>query len=156
RRAEEVADLYAQLQAAFERESEAEATRRSERLKATLLDAMSHNLRTPLTAIKASVTALLGSHTWRHDAALRGDEQRELLQVIDEESDRLNRCVGGLVTSSEDESVQRSTLRSVEIGAIVSKAVARAETLTRDHTVVVSSGDVPPVSVDPSSLTEVI
>jgi two-component system sensor histidine kinase KdpD len=156
RRAEEVADLYAQLQAAFERESEAEAMRRSERLKATLLDAMSHNLRTPLTAIKASVTALLGSHTWRHDAALRGDEQRELLQIIDEESDRLNRFVGGLVTSADGESVQRSTLRPVDIGAVVSKAVARAETLTRDHAIVVSSGDVPPVSVDPSSLTEVI
>ena len=156
RRAEEVAHLYAQLQAAFERESEAEATRRSERLKATLLDAMSHNLRTPLTAIKASVTALLGSHTWRRDEALRGDEQRELLQIIDEESDRLNRFVGGLVTSPDEEAAHPSTLRSIDIGVIVANAVARAETLTRDYSVVVSSGDVPPVSVDPSSLTEVI
>src|SRR5919204_1354389 len=156
RRAEEVAHLYAQLQAAFERESEAEAMRRSERLKATLLDAMSHNLRTPLTAIKASVTALLGSHTWRRDATLRGDEERELLQIIDEESDRLNRFVGGLVTTSEDEAAQPATLRPVDIDDVVSKAVARAETLTRDHTVIVARGDVPPVSVDPSSLTEVI
>ncbi len=50
-----------QLGAAFERASEAEAARRNEQLKAALLDALTHNLRTPLTAIKASVTALLGS-----------------------------------------------------------------------------------------------
>ena len=44
--------------AAFDRASEAEAARRNEQLKAALLDALTHNLRTPLTAIKASVTAL--------------------------------------------------------------------------------------------------
>jgi signal transduction histidine kinase len=46
--------LYQELQAAFERASEAEAARRNEQLKAALLDALTHNLRTPLTAIKAS------------------------------------------------------------------------------------------------------
>jgi two-component system sensor histidine kinase KdpD len=49
----EIEQLYQQLGAAFERASEAEAARRSEQLKAALLDALTHNLRTPLTAIKA-------------------------------------------------------------------------------------------------------
>ena len=44
---------------AFDRASEAEAARRNEQLKAALLDALTHNLRTPLTAIKAAVTALI-------------------------------------------------------------------------------------------------
>ena len=57
----EIEQLYQQLGAAFERASEAEAARRNEQLKAALLDALTHNLRTPLTAIKASVTALIGS-----------------------------------------------------------------------------------------------
>ena len=59
---QEVARLYQELQAAFDRASEVEAARRSEQIKAALLDALTHNLRTPLTAIKASVTALIGAH----------------------------------------------------------------------------------------------
>ena len=57
---QEVARLYQELQGAFDRASEVEAARRSEQVKAALLDALTHNLRTPLTAIKASVTALIG------------------------------------------------------------------------------------------------
>ena len=56
---QEIERLYQELQAAFERASEAEAARRNEQLKAALLDALTHNLRTPLTAIKAAVTALI-------------------------------------------------------------------------------------------------
>src|SRR5204862_7483437 len=56
----EIEQLYQQLGAAFERASEAEAARRNEQLKSALLDALTHNLRTPLTAIKAAVTAMLG------------------------------------------------------------------------------------------------
>src|SRR5262249_4610062 len=44
----EIERLYQELQAAFERASDAEAARRSEALKAALLDALTHNLRTPL------------------------------------------------------------------------------------------------------------
>ncbi len=52
--------LYHELQLAFERASEAEALRKSEQLKTALLDAVTHDLRSPLTSIKMSVTALLG------------------------------------------------------------------------------------------------
>src|SRR5262245_47879905 len=51
--------LYEELQSAFERASQAEALRQSERLKSALLDAVTHDLRTPLTSIKASVTTML-------------------------------------------------------------------------------------------------
>ncbi len=57
----EIERLYQQLQSAFDRASEVEAARRNEQLKAALLDALTHNLRTPLTAIKAAVTALIGT-----------------------------------------------------------------------------------------------
>ncbi len=60
----EIERLYRELQMAFDRASEAEAARRNEQLKAALLDALTHNLRTPLTAIKASVTALMGTTGW--------------------------------------------------------------------------------------------
>src|SRR5437764_772422 len=51
--------LYEELQQAFDRASEAEALKRSERLKSALLDAVTHDIRTPLTSIKASATLLL-------------------------------------------------------------------------------------------------
>lgn len=61
-----------------------EAARESERLKSVLLDAVAHDFRTPLTAIKAAITGLLAG------VPLGEEQQRELLQVIDQESDRLN------------------------------------------------------------------
>jgi two-component system sensor histidine kinase KdpD len=73
---------------AVESLTRAEAARESEQLRSALLDAVTHEFRTPLTSIKASVTAMLGS------SALRDSERQELLTVIDEETDRLNRLVG--------------------------------------------------------------
>src|SRR5205807_10297402 len=55
----EIRRLYEDLQEAFERASEAAALKRSERLKSALLDAVTHDIRTPLTSIKASATLLL-------------------------------------------------------------------------------------------------
>ena len=49
----EIERLYDELRSAFERASHAEALRESERLKSALLDAVTHDLRTPLTSIKA-------------------------------------------------------------------------------------------------------
>src|SRR5580693_8482665 len=73
---------------AVEKLSRAEAARESEQLRSVLLDSVTHEFRTPLTAIKASVTSLLGSP--RHSS----EEQQELLTIINEESDRLNRLIG--------------------------------------------------------------
>jgi two-component system, OmpR family, sensor histidine kinase KdpD len=72
---------------AVEQLSKTEADRQGERLKSALLDSITHDFRTPLTSIKASVTSLLSSPN-RNPA-----QQHELLTVIDEESDRLNHLV---------------------------------------------------------------
>ena len=56
---QEIERLYYELQDTFERSSQAKALKQSERLKSALLDAVTHDLRTPLTSIKASVTTLL-------------------------------------------------------------------------------------------------
>ena len=105
---QEIERLYQELQAAFDRASEAEAARRNEQLKAALLDALTHNLRTPLTSIKASVTALIEAAGWNEQEALSEEGRNELLQVIDEESDRLNRYIEGLsVTDGHDMSSAR-------------------------------------------------
>ena len=153
----EIERLYQELQGAFERASEAEAARRNEQLKAALLDALTHNLRTPLTSIKAAVTALIRVGVWRETSELSGEGRRELLQVIDEESDRLNRFIEGLSTGDPAGPVQPIHLRTVRVDDVVRSGLHRADTVTRDHRVVVTLGDaLPAVSVDASSISEVM
>jgi two-component system sensor histidine kinase KdpD len=69
----------------LEEAGRAEAVRQSEVLKSALLDALAHDFKTPLTSIKAAVTSLLGQP--------RPDADRELMTIINEEADRLNRLV---------------------------------------------------------------
>ena len=152
---QEIERLYQELQAAFDRVSEVEAARRNERLKSALLDALTHNLRTPLTAIKAAVTALIGVGAWQ-GTTMSTAEERDLLQVIDEESDRLNRFIEGLSTQSVDDPTVPMSFPPVSVAEVLRDAMARAESLTRDHRVDCVVGDVPFVSVDRASLTEVI
>jgi len=72
---------------AVEQLSKTEADRQSERLKSALLDSITHNFRTPLTSIKASVTSLLS------EKPPRAEQGQELLQIMDEECDKLNRLI---------------------------------------------------------------
>jgi two-component system sensor histidine kinase KdpD len=72
-----------------------EASRESERLRSALLDSVTHEFRTPLTAIKASVTTL------RSEDRLDEPSRQDLMAVIDEESDRLNRLVGEAVEMAQ-------------------------------------------------------
>jgi len=95
----QIEELYAQLQKAFEQASEAETLRRSEKLKTALLDAVTHDLRTPLTSIKASATALLDEDP----ASFSSEGARELLSIINEEADHLNRFVGEMMSVAKIE-----------------------------------------------------
>jgi two-component system sensor histidine kinase KdpD len=73
---------------AIEMVGKTEAAREGERLKSALLDAIAHDFRTPLTSMKASVTSLLTP------GRLDDEQRNELLNIINEECDRLNRLVG--------------------------------------------------------------
>src|SRR5947208_13078721 len=73
---------------AIEKLTRSEAARETDRLRSVLLDSVTHEFRTPLTAIKASAETLLS------DAQLDKPQRQDLLTVINEESDRLNRLVG--------------------------------------------------------------
>ena len=70
----------------------------SDQLKSALLSSVSHDLRTPLSAIKASATVLL-----QQDVALDAAARYDLLLAINEETDRLNRLVGDLLDMSRIE-----------------------------------------------------
>jgi len=75
---------------ALEGVARSEASRENERLRTALLDSITHELRTPLTAIKASATSLLTQE-------MSPANRLEMLTVIDEESDRLNRLIAQAV-----------------------------------------------------------
>jgi two-component system sensor histidine kinase KdpD len=152
----EIEQLYQQLGAAFERASEAEAARRNEQLKSALLDALTHNLRTPLTAIKAAVTAMLSSGEIDL-ASLSTASRRELLLIIDEESDRLNRFIEGLSVADRPDPTQPNSYRAVSAEQVIREAVARAETVARRHRVVLSvPTGLPQLAVDRSAIGEVL
>ncbi|MFL6415214.1 MAG: ATP-binding protein [Bryobacteraceae bacterium] len=83
-----------------------EAGRESERLKATLLDALAHEFKTPLTSVKAATTTILASPLDRAD-------QRELVTVIDEEADRMTRLVSDSIDLARIGSAPISLKRGV-------------------------------------------
>lgn len=158
----EIERLYKELRDAFERASHAEALRQSEKLKSALLDAVTHDIRTPLTSIKASVSTLLDEHRAKtydgKTVALNTYERLEMLEVIDEECDRLNRFLEGLVELARIEAGEmRLRRRWGSVDEIVTEALKRAEPLTARHRVGVRIEELmPPVQVDPRAVAEVI
>jgi two-component system sensor histidine kinase KdpD len=72
-----------------------EAAKQSERLRTIILDSITHDLRTPLTSIKAAASTLLGNQ------AISSEDSLELLTVVDEETDRLNRLVSQAVEMAQ-------------------------------------------------------
>src|SRR5579862_3860938 len=80
---------------AIEQLGKTEAARESERLKSVLLDAIAHDFKTPLTSIKAAATSLL------EDLEFDKRQRGELLVVIDEECDRINRVIGQAIEMAQ-------------------------------------------------------
>lgn len=158
----EIERLYRELQDAFERASQAKALAQSERLKSALLDAVTHDLRTPLTSIKASVTTLLDDLRSRRNnedpMTLDAEGRREMLEVIDEETDRLNRFIEGLVEMARIEAGEMHLRRRWgSIEEIITTALERAAPLTRAHSMKISlDAELPTVRVDARAVAEVI
>jgi K+-sensing histidine kinase KdpD len=158
----EIERLYAELRDAFERASHAEALRQSEKLKSALLDAVTHDLRTPLTSIKASITTLLDEVRGRVDSeprvALDADSKVEMMEVIDEESDRLSRFINGLIELARIEAGELHLRRRWgAVDEIISAALSRAEPITRNHRVELEiEKELPGVRVDERAVSEVV
>jgi two-component system sensor histidine kinase KdpD len=141
----------AELQRAAER---AEVLDRVQGVRTGILQAVSHDLRTPLTAIKASVTSLLSS-----DITFDEADTQTFLETIDSEVDRLDRVVGNLLDMSRLQSgslgVRRSPSPLEEIvGPAVEEAVAGlSQPRAPDRVSIRVSETLPLVDVD-AALTE--
>lgn len=158
---QEVERLYRELQDSFEQASQTKALKQSERLKSALLDAVTHDLRTPLTSIKASVTTLIDDeHSLRNDrASTLGEEGRqEMLEVINEEADRLDWFIEGMMKLARIEAGElQLQRRKTSVREILLAATKRALPRTKNHHVEIEPlGDLPYLSVDEAALVEVM
>jgi len=155
-RRREIERLYSELKEAFEQASHAEALRRSEKLKSALLDAVTHDIRTPLTSIKASVTTLLENGVG--SACLDEQTRREMLLVIDEECDRLNSYTEKMLKMARIEAGElRLHLRWEAPEELIEAALKRAETAVAKRQIdLVIDGELPVVSVDSHAISEVV
>jgi two-component system sensor histidine kinase KdpD len=101
---------------ALEDAGHAEAARQSEVLKSALLDSLAHDIKTPLTSIKAAVTSLLGGAPGAN---------HELLTIINEEADRLNQLAAEVIEMARIEAGKlHLDKQPVEVSDLISYALS--------------------------------
>jgi two-component system sensor histidine kinase KdpD len=117
-----------------------------------LLDAVTHEFRTPLTAIKASAETLLSG------VDLERSQRTELLNVINEESDRLNRLVGEATEVAQlDAHKIELRIRPYQIREAVDAAIEESKPTLSHHPLEVAIPDgLPPVPMDLDRIAEVL
>jgi len=147
-----LAGLAIERARALEALSKNRAEQEHERLRTALLDSVTHEFRTPLTSIKASVTTLLSG------AGLDDQGRRELLTVIDEETDRLNRLVGQAAEMAQlDSGMFKLDLQPHAIQDALQPALEDAKASLENHPVeVVASTTLPNVRIDVQRIREVL
>jgi two-component system sensor histidine kinase KdpD len=120
-------------------------------LRTALLQAVSHDLRTPLASIKASATSLLQS-----DVAWTSDQRLEFAHTIDTEADRLNRVVTNLLDMSRLQAGAVTVAsRPVYLEDVVATALATVDHDPR-RVIVTVPETVPPVEADPALLERAV
>jgi two-component system sensor histidine kinase KdpD len=136
---------------AIENVGKAEAARENEKLHSAILDSIAHEFRTPLTAIKASVTSLLSG-------GLNSFQQSDLLAVINEESDRMNHLVEEATQLARLESKQvELDLTPHDIREAINRALETAKKALIGHTVELKpEGELPPAEFDIELISNVV
>jgi two-component system sensor histidine kinase KdpD len=103
--------------------TEADVYRQSDRVRRSVLAAVSHDLRTPLAAIKASVTDLLDE-----SAVHEAGSSKEALATIDKETDRLASLVANLLDMSRIEGgMLQARVQAVDVGEILATCIDRVQ-----------------------------
>ena len=118
-----------QLALALERDrllreaTKAQVYQQADEVRRSLLAVVSHDLRTPLAAIKTSVTDLLAE-----DSPREGDYLRDALESIDAETDRLTALIANLLDMSRIErGMLKPRIQGVDLAEALSGSVDRAK-----------------------------
>ncbi len=136
---------------AIENAAKAEANKESERLRTLILDSITHELRTPLTSIKGAAGALLSN------SKMGADDRNELISIVDEEADRLDRLVGQAVEMARIEARDvQMHLESLDILDVVQEAQQNCAWVGESHTIDIHLADAPRIHADRELLEKVI
>jgi len=146
----------AQAAAALDRDrlrtqaAQAEALAEGNRMRTALLAAVSHDLRTPLASIKASISTLRQT-----GVQLAADDEAALLATTEESADRLNDLIGNLLDMSRLAAGSLEPfLRSASIDEVA--PLARHEAESSGNVRLVVPDDLPLVRTDPGLLERVL
>lgn len=114
--------------ATLERSSRLEAARESERLRSALVDSVTHDLRTPLTSIRAAASTLLNQPN------LSDAERADLVTVVEEESNRLDRLIGQAIEMARlDSHSVKVQLAAQDVGELIDMTVEQMQRELRNH-----------------------
>jgi two-component system sensor histidine kinase KdpD len=123
---------------------QADALREADRLKSTLVSAVSHELKTPLASLEATLTNLL-----EQDTPLQEAHVRKELQAVKQDLDRLSNSIDSLLDLSRLEaSAWAPQLDWYELGEIVGTALSRVSEQERARVSVSFPPDLPAIRVD--------
>ena len=133
-------------------ESEMGMLREADRLKSAFLASVSHDLRSPLTAIRASVESLLDQ-----GRVQSGREQENLLHNISSQASRLGRLVDQLLDLSKIEAGVLSLDRDwTELPVLIADTIAKFEGLNKGCRIEQSLSPLPLQYVDPDCFVQVL
>lgn len=134
-------------------QASAQALAEADRLKTALLQMVSHDFRSPLASIKASVSSLLVDVETPVDIPT----QHGLLEAIEEETDRLNCMVGNILDLSRLEAgAWRPQREPVLVGELVGNALDQFGAADNERIVVSLSPELTEVCVDSAQIVQVI
>ncbi len=129
--------------------AQAEALAEGDRMRTALLRAVSHDLRTPLASIKASVSSLRQT-----DVSWSPEDEAELLANIEQNADRLDALVGNLLDMSRLQAGSLAPfLRATAIDEVAPVALRGLD--DSDQMLIVVPDDLPLVRADPGLLERV-
>ena len=130
-----------------------EVARQGDALKSALLDSVSHDLRTPLAAIRAAAGNLMDP-----DVALKPDDARSIAGSIDQEAERLSRLVRNMLDLGRIEGgALHPSLELYDLADLVDPVVERMSPLLVPSPVEVSvPADLPAVQVDAMFVDQIL
>jgi two-component system, OmpR family, sensor histidine kinase KdpD len=130
--------------------AQAEALAEGDRMRTALLRAVSHDLRTPLASIKASVSSLRQT-----DVHWSAEDEAELLANIEQNADRLDALVGNLLDMGRLQAGSLEPfLRATAVDEVAPVALRGLD--HADHLLIVVPDDLPLVRADPGLLERVL
>jgi two-component system, OmpR family, sensor histidine kinase KdpD len=121
-----------------------EADRQSEQLRTALIDSMAHELKTPLTSIKAALTSLLDSSDRSSPSA------GELVKIAAEEAQHLQNLIDNAIELARLDTARIEVhSETSELASTVRETVDSMRAEIEDRPVEVKqSGELPPISFD--------